>query len=122
MLLLIYARMCMHIAIYAGTNNTICFPAVLIITLLVMSATGQIIEFDASLNDTIYIEVCLQPAKCHCIIASTCDCHIVVYNHACICYNYIINYITLRGWYQRLELWYITDIRTNNGKLWYMYI
>ena len=30
----------------------------IIITLLVVSVTGQVIEFDPSLNDTIYIEVC----------------------------------------------------------------
>ena len=31
---------------------------ILIITLLVTSVTSQIIEFDPSLNNTIYIEVC----------------------------------------------------------------
>ena len=31
----------------------------IIITLLVVSVTGQVIEFDPSLNDTIYIEVCM---------------------------------------------------------------
>ena len=30
----------------------------IIITLLVVSVTGQVIEFDPSLNDTIYIKVC----------------------------------------------------------------
>ena len=30
----------------------------IIITLLVVSVTGQVIEFDTSLNDTIYIKVC----------------------------------------------------------------
>ena len=54
----------MHNYIYAPVNYynsylfIIClFIVILIITLLVLSVSSQTIEFDASLDDTIYVDV-----------------------------------------------------------------
>ena len=55
-----------------NVTNKMFYLVIFIITLLVTSATAQVIEFDSSLNDTIYINVSIYVCNLTCLYTYIC--------------------------------------------------